>query len=123
MNIEEISNELCAQFVEDYLSSIKSDNISNEPVKVQKIKRNEGCVQVFAKQRQKHLVHNTKLTQKYIATFVNLTNETMVATLQMGIMKGVDPMKLDISKDANQYFEEHLKQIEESSLNINISIF
>ena len=112
MHIKDISNEQCAQFVEDYLSNIKNDNISSGPIKIQKVKRIDGHVQVFAKQRQKHLVHNTKLTQKYIATFANLTNETMVAMLEMEIDKGVEPMKVDISKDANQYFEEHLKQVE-----------
>ena len=116
MHIKDISNELCAQFVEDYLSHIKNDNISSGPIKIQKVKRTDGHVQVFAKQRQKHLVHNTKLTQKYIATFANLTNETMVAMLEMEIDKGVEPMKVDISKEARQYFEEHLEQTEESVL-------
>ena len=116
MHIKDISNEQCAQFVEDYLSNIKNDNISSEPIKIQKVKRIDGCVQVFAKQRQKHLVHNTKLTQKYVTTFESITDETMITTFEMYVMKGVAPMKLDISKDANQYFEKILQQTEESVL-------
>ncbi len=116
MHIKDISNEQCAQFVEDYLSNIKNDNISSGPIKIQKVKRTDGYVQVFAKQRQKHLVHNTKLTQKYVTTFESVTDETMITTIEMYVMKGVEPMKLDISKVSNKYFEEHLEQTKESVL-------
>ena len=116
MHIKDISNEQCAQFVENYLSNIKNDNISSGPIKIQKVKRTDGCVQVFAKQRQKHLVHNTKLTQKYVATFESVPNETMVTMLEMEIDKGIEPMKLDITKEANKYFEKHLEQTEDSVL-------
>ena len=38
MHIKDISNEQCAQFVEDYLSNIKNDNFSSGPIKIKKLK-------------------------------------------------------------------------------------
>ena len=86
-------------------------------------------MQVFAEQRQKHLVHNAQLTLTYVTTFKSVTDGTMITTLENHIrltstsaalegliMKDAKPMKLDISEDSNKYFEEHLEQTEESIL-------
>ena len=129
MHIKDISNEQCAQFVEDYLSNIKNDNFSSGPITIKKIKRTDSRVQVFAEQLQKHLVYNAKRILNYVTTFESVTDGTLITTLEKHmrlkstdvtleklIMNDVKPMKLDISEDSNKYFEEHLEQPEESIL-------
>lgn len=121
MQIFDITNDQYAEFTEKVLSNIKNEKISDGPVKINKVKNNQNSVQVFAKQRNKYLVDGTTKTQKYIVTFENDTGGKISAVLEMDLGRILaigkrESMSIDISKEANQYFEAVLKQTDESSV-------